>query len=77
MKLLERIQTRYSIRSFLPTQVEKKIDYLLECARWAPSAVRSTMAYNSLQQENNKTSLHQCLSKRMVQTSSYVYACVW
>ncbi|MDR1881384.1 MAG: nitroreductase family protein [Prevotella sp.] len=39
MKLKELIENRYSVRAYLPQAVEKeKIDYILECARLAPSA---------------------------------------
>lgn len=39
MKLKELIENRYSVRAYLPQPVERdKIDYILECARLAPSA---------------------------------------
>ena len=40
MTFLELAKKRYSVRNFLPKDVEQqKIKYLLECARLAPSAV--------------------------------------
>lgn len=40
MKFLELVNKRYSARSYKADKVEKeKIDYILECARRAPSAV--------------------------------------
>lgn len=78
MKLLERIQTRYSVRSFLPTQVEKeKIDYLLECARWAPSAVNAQPWHIIVvQQEKNKRALHQCYQREWFkQAPMYMLVC--
>ena len=40
MNILERSKQRYSVRKYTTQAVEKeKIEYLLECARWAPSAV--------------------------------------
>ena len=39
MNLLELISARRSIRQYLPDDIEQdKIDYLMECARLAPSA---------------------------------------
>lgn len=39
MKLFELIESRYSVRAYLPQPVEEdKINYILECARLAPSA---------------------------------------
>ncbi|GAB6120522.1 nitroreductase family protein [Dysgonomonas termitidis] len=39
MKLKELIESRYSVRAYLPRSVEEdKINYILECARLAPSA---------------------------------------
>lgn len=40
MNLLEIIKTRKSVRKYLPQAVEQdKLDYIMECARLAPSAV--------------------------------------
>lgn len=39
MNLKELIESRYSVRAYLPREVEdEKINYVLECARFAPSA---------------------------------------
>lgn len=39
MRLIELLQNRYSVRNYLNQEVEKeKINYILECARIAPSA---------------------------------------
>ncbi|MBK5719488.1 nitroreductase family protein [Dysgonomonas sp. Marseille-P4677] len=39
MKLKELIENRYSVRAYLPHAVEEeKVNYILECARLAPSA---------------------------------------
>lgn len=39
MKLKDLLQKRYSMRTYLPREVEKeKLDYIIECARLAPSA---------------------------------------
>ena len=40
MDFLELVKNRYSVRSYRPQPVEReKLDYILECARLAPSAV--------------------------------------
>ena len=40
MNLLELVKARYSCRNYQPTSVEKeKLDYVMECVRFAPSAV--------------------------------------
>lgn len=40
MFFLELTKKRYSVRSYTSQEVEKeKLDYILECARYAPSAV--------------------------------------
>ena len=40
MELLELIKRRYSCRDYQPTSVEQeKLDYIMECVRFAPSAV--------------------------------------
>ncbi|GAB6010949.1 nitroreductase family protein [Viscerimonas tarda] len=39
MNLKELSQNRYSVRAYLPDEIEKeKLDYMLECARLSPSA---------------------------------------
>ena len=40
MNFLDLAKTRYSVRSYDPRPIEKeKMDYVMECARMAPSAV--------------------------------------
>ena len=40
MKLLDLVKQRYSCRSYLEKSVEQeKLDYVMECVRFAPSAV--------------------------------------
>ena len=41
MNFLDLVKARYSVRSYRPQAVEReKVEYLLECARLAPSALR-------------------------------------
>ena len=40
MRFIDLVKTRYSCRNYQPTSVEKeKLDYIMECVRFAPSAV--------------------------------------
>ena len=40
MNFLDLVKARYSVRSYRPQAVEReKVEYLLECARLAPSAI--------------------------------------
>ena len=42
MVFLELTKKRYSVRSYTSQEVEKeKLDYIFECARYAPSAVNN------------------------------------
>ena len=65
MNILELSKKRYSVRSYLPKEVEKeKLDYLLECARQAPSAVNSQpLKIIVVQQKEHKEMLHQCYER--------------
>ena len=49
MDFLELTKKRYSVRSYTSQEVEKeKLDYILECARYALSAVNKQPPYISL-----------------------------
>ncbi|MDR0681410.1 MAG: nitroreductase family protein [Dysgonamonadaceae bacterium] len=65
MDLLEIISKRRSVRQFLPDHVEtEKIDYLLECARLAPSAVNAQpWKFLVVKSPEKKALLHQCYNR--------------
>ena len=58
--LLELIEARYSARSYSDRKVEQeKIDYILECARLAPSAVNfQPWKFIIVESEEKRTALH-------------------
>lgn len=65
MELLKLISKRRSVRQFLPDSIEQeKIDYLLECARLAPSAVNAQpWKFILVKSPEKKALLHQCYSR--------------
>ncbi len=78
MNVLTLTKNRHSVRSFLPTAVEReKIDYLLECARWSPSAVNAQpWHFIVVQEESNKQALHQCYERDWFkQAPMYLIVC--
>jgi nitroreductase len=65
MELLTLISKRRSVRQFLPDNVEpEKIDYLMECARLAPSAVNSQpWKFLIVKSPGKKALLQQCYNR--------------
>ena len=65
MNLLELIQKRHSVRAYSQQPVEKeKIEYLLEVARLAPSAVnKQPWRFIVVQSEEKKCALHDCYNR--------------
>ncbi|MDR1525801.1 MAG: nitroreductase family protein [Tannerella sp.] len=65
MELLKLISKRRSLRQFLPDSVEQeKIDYLLECARLAPSAVNAQpWKFIIVKSPEKKALLYQCYGR--------------
>ncbi|MDR0394947.1 MAG: nitroreductase family protein [Tannerella sp.] len=74
MNLLTLISQRRSIRQYLPDEVEQeKVDYLLECARLAPSAVNyQPWKFIIVRSPEKKSLLHQCYSRKWF-TSAPLY----
>lgn len=62
MNFLDLVKARYSVRSFVSRPVEKdKLDYILECARLAPSAVNyQPWRFMVVESEQKKRELCQC-----------------
>lgn len=80
MNLLEIIQTRKSVRKYLPKQVEEeKLDYIIECARLAPSAVNFQPWYfYIIRSEEVKEKLYGCYHNKWFSTHVapvFVVAC--
>lgn len=62
MDFLELVKNRYSVRSYRPQPVEReKLDYILECARLAPSAVNfQPWRFYVVESEEAKAALRPC-----------------
>ena len=62
MKLLDLVKQRYSCRSYQENSVEQeKLDYVMECVRFAPSAVnKQPWMFRVVKNETDKTKLQEC-----------------
>ncbi|MCC8199868.1 MAG: nitroreductase family protein [Tannerellaceae bacterium] len=71
MKLLDIIQKRCSIRQYSPTPVEKeKVEYILEAARLAPSAVNYQPWYFLvIEEEENRKKVVECYPREWIRTA--------
>lgn len=78
MDFLELTKERYSVRSYTSKEVEKeKLDYILECARYAPSAVnKQPWQFIVVQNDLKKKELQKSLSCQMVCGSSFICHCM-
>jgi len=65
MNFLELVKNRYSCRVYKPLDVEKeKLDYILECVRFAPSAVnKQPWQFHIVNGEDEKAKLQQCYNR--------------
>ena len=78
MNFLELSQKRYSARSYASTEVEQeKLDYILECARIAPSAVNfQPWRFLVIKSEEQKLKLQECYKKDWFKTAPiYIVVC--
>lgn len=78
MNFLELVKNRYSARSYKPEMVEQeKIDYIIECARLAPSAVNYQPWHFIVVKSNaEKQKLHQCYPREwFVEAPVYIVIC--
>ena len=66
MNFLELTKARYSCRDYQPTSVEKeKLDYIMECVRFAPSAVnKQPWRFHIVTSEEDKAKLTQCCTTK-------------
>ena len=79
MDLLDLVKARYSCRNYQPTPVEKeKLDYILECVRFAPSAVnKQPWVFHIVNSADQKAQLQQCYNRDWFQTASmYIIASI-
>lgn len=79
MDFLKLVSERYSVRKYEPRDIEKeKLDYVLECARLAPSAVnRQPWQFIVAQSEEARTALCQCYHNEwFAQAPAIIAVCV-
>ena len=79
MNLLDLAIARYSCRNYLPTNVEQeKLDYIMECVRFAPSAVnKQPWLFHIVSNEEDKVKLQQCYNRDWFKTApKYIIASI-
>lgn len=79
MNLLELIKNRYSCRGYKSLAVEKdKLDYILECVRFAPSAVnRQPWRFRIIADADERVRLQECYNRDWFKTAPlYILASV-
>ena len=79
MDFLELVKRRYSCRNYQPTSIEKeKLDYIIECVRFAPSAVnKQPWAFRIISNKEEKEKLRQCYDREWFATApTYIMASI-
>ena len=79
MDFLELVKNRYSCRAYKACDVEKeKLDSILECVRFAPSAVnRQPWRFHIITNEEDKAKLQQCYNREWFNTAPmYIIASI-
>ena len=78
MKFIELTKERHSVRSYTARPVEQeKLDYILECARLAPSAVnKQPWKFMVVQSPEGKSKICQCYAREwMAEAPLYIIVC--
>ena len=79
MNFLELAKNRYSCRAYKSFDVEKeKLDYIMECVRFAPSAVnKQPWLFHIVRKDEDKAKLLQCYRRDWLNTAPmYIVASV-
>ena len=79
MNLLDLAKSRYSCRNYQPTSVEQeKLDYIMECVRFAPSAVnKQPWLFHIVSKEDEMAKLQQCYNRDWFKTAPmYIIASI-
>lgn len=79
MSFLELVKNRYSARNYKPDRIEQeKLDYIIECARQAPSAVNYQPWHLMVVTSNEgKRKLQQCYPREwFAEAPAYIAVCV-
>ena len=71
MNFLELVKSRYSCRAYKALDIEKeKLDYIMECVRFAPSAVnKQPWRFRILSNEDDKLKVQQCYHRDWFKTA--------
>lgn len=79
MNLLELVKKRYSCRNYQSAGIEQeKLDYIIECVRFAPSAVnKQPWKFRMVSSADDKEKLQQCYNREWFKTApAYIIASV-
>lgn len=79
MNFLELVKNRYSCRNYKPQGIEEeKLKYILECVRFAPSAVnKQPWKFRIVRNNDDKAKIQQCYAREWFATApTYVIASV-
>jgi nitroreductase len=74
---LDLVKQRYSCRSYQDKSVEKeKLDYVMECVRFAPSAVnKQPWMFRIVKNEDDKAKLQECYNREWFKTAPMYIIC--
>ena len=77
MAFLELVKQRYSCRSYQEKSVEQeKLDYVMECVRFAPSAVnKQPWMFHVVKNEADKAKLQECYNREWFATAPMYIIC--
>ena len=77
MAFLDLVKQRYSCRSYQEKSVEQeKLDYVMECVRFAPSAVnKQPWMFRIVKNEADKAKLQECYNREWFQTAPMYIIC--
>ncbi len=77
MEFLDLVNQRYSCRSYQEKSVEQeKLDYVMECVRFAPSAVnKQPWMFRVVKNEADKAKLHECYNREWFATAPMYIIC--
>ena len=79
MDFLMLVKDRYSCRAYKPERIEQeKLDYVMECVRFAPSAVnKQPWRFHIIVNEDDKVKLQQCYDRDWFKTAPmYIIASI-
>ena len=77
MNFLDLVKKRYSCRSYQAKSVEQeKLDYVMECVRFAPSAVnKQPWKFRIVKNDEDKAKLQRCYDREWFQTAPMYVIC--